>query len=223
VQTITSVDVKFSERNASQDERMDELHDGLEATKQQVAADHTSLSDAVSMLQASVGEGTAELHTRMGKEVAGLEKRLGGAVADLQTGAAKQAENSESDASSLRGRLGALEAKTDVEVSRVDREVAHLTQQLEGSTAKLESTLALESERLGLRIETEKGELDMKFDEKTHSIEVQLTSGRSSLTAQVRSKPPRHTPPPQSQELSRFRQDPRRAWCIDHSDRWREL
>ena len=175
----------MEEKNAAQDERVDELDDDMKALTQQVAADRTTAATAARAVSASLADATEDLRGEIGREAKGLGERLDSAVMAWEAGAAEHTTRLDAEVRERGSAIEALGLKTETEAGRLDSEHCALKSLVGVELPRLESKIGAEIAGLTVRLEAETAQISRTIDELSLDLSTRLTNGVDSLSTQL--------------------------------------
>ena len=175
----------MEEKNAAQDERVDELDDDMKALTQQVAADRTTAATAARAVSASLADATEDLRGEIGREAKGLGERLDSAVMAWEAGAAEHTTRLDAEVRERGSAIEALGLKTETEAGRLDSEHCALKSLVGVELPRLESKIGAEVAGLTVRLEAETAQISRTIDELSLDLSTRLTNGVDSLSTQL--------------------------------------
>lgn len=175
----------MDEKNSSQDERVDELNDALEALTQQVADSTSTTHTATQSVASKLSDVTADLTGSIKTGLQALNQRIDRVEAAQSSETEMSRAKIEAETVERTSAIESLELKINAETGRLDSAVDALQSLVPVEVQRLENKLGAEVTGLKHQFDGESERVDRAIEEKTHDLSTRLTNGVGSLTMQL--------------------------------------
>ena len=199
----------MDEKNSSQDERVDELNDALEALTQQVADSTSTAHTATQSVASQLSDATADLTGSIKTGLQALNQRIDRVEAAQSSETEMSRAKIEAEAVERLSAIESLELKFNSETGRLDSAVNALQSLVPVEVQRLENKLGAEVTGLKHQFDAESEKVDRVIEEKTHDLSTRLTNGVGSLTMQLEATDSKFT----TRIAGKFRATT--AFCVD--------